>query len=712
MITCLSIAAGGTAAVAYTTVPDGISDQSMPQWDSGFPSSYFAGFFRSNWAVAGHIQYARYTVQWNVMNGSGEPYVNYRAQFKAWVEDAGGMGLTLDISLTSFNHVFPGTQAEYKARLKEILNEMIALGHPARYLEAWNEPNHQGSRTAQAAAEYGNQGYVACEEASSRCTIIAGNLEDSPGVKAYEETYRANLHPVPTIWGVHPYWSVEHENASYYEEFRKGLPNEGSGDQIWFTEVAARYCTQTGNNGEIGQANRAKWLVNTLMVNHHAEHVFYYEFLFKEHRLTPCEEYDDALYVPSSDPSAPDAPRPAARYIFNGTDQPWAYTGGPSVTNGEQATITGSVYPGGFLDTRYHFEYGPTTSYGSYTTEGDAGSGTGGTQVSASLSSLQEGTTYHYRLVAWNSSGAAYGPEGTFTTPRRPSVVTESPTGIGQTEATVHGSANPNGSDTHAYFEYGTTTSYGSTVPAPPGWDIGAGTSFIPTYTTLAGLEPGTTYHYRIVASNLAGTSKGSDQTFTELVGLSPAVIRDPATGDMWVFYQGANRQMWVWNATTTGWHNEQLTGETFAPGASPTVVRDPATGGDIWVYYQGSNHQMWVWNATTTGWHNEQLTGEAVAPGTSPIVERSETTGEQWLYYQGANGQMWVWNATTTGWHNEQLTGETFAAGASPTVERDPSSGDMWVFYQGTSTQMWNWYVMNDGTGWHNAQLTGEGFL
>jgi hypothetical protein len=33
--------------------------------------------------------------------------------------------------------------------------------------------------------------------------------------------------------------------------------------------------------------------------------------------------------------------------------------------------------------------------------------------------------------------------------------------------------------------------------------------------TALAGLAPGTTYHYRLVASSLAGTSYGPDETLT-----------------------------------------------------------------------------------------------------------------------------------------------------------------------------------------------------
>jgi hypothetical protein len=243
-----------TPALAATEYIDGISDQSLPAWDS-----YFPGFFSNTWvAPHGHVTLARYVVQWNVVSGPNEePYISYRQQFKAWVEDAGGMGLTLDVALTSYNALYPSSSSEYKTRLLEILNQAKAMGHPIRYLEAWNEPNVQGGykKVSEAAipAHFTNSAYAACEEGYG-CTIIAGDVEDNSGAKAYEEEYRKNLNPVPTIWGIHPYYSVEEMNESYYTKAVEGLPNGGVGDQVWITEVAARVCTRIKNNEESGQA--------------------------------------------------------------------------------------------------------------------------------------------------------------------------------------------------------------------------------------------------------------------------------------------------------------------------------------------------------------------------------------------------------------------------------------------------------------------------
>ena len=94
--------------------------------------------------------------------------------------------------------------------------------------------------------------------------------------------------------------------------------------------------------------------------------------------------------------------------------------------------------------------------------------------------------------------------------------------------ATLTGTVYPYGLDTHYHFEYGTTTSYGTNVPMPEG-DLGA--AEYPTTAqaqqTVSGLSG--TYHYRLVASNSAGTTMSTDQTFTT-TGPPPTVVSDPAT--------------------------------------------------------------------------------------------------------------------------------------------------------------------------------------
>jgi hypothetical protein len=299
---------------------DGISDQSLPAWDGNFDDSYFAGLFDDVWVhgPGAHVEWARYVVQWNVTSGA---YPRYLHEFEAWLQDVASIGLKPEIALTSYDGSLPGSPSEYRDELVKILGRARALGEPVGWLEAWNEPNGQGAESAADAAAFTNAASATCGEEFG-CTVIAGDFEDSPDVAAYEEEYVKDLDPVPTNWGVHPYYSVEEESEAPFETVREHLPNGGAGERIWFTEVAARECSDFGGdlveNGEAGQAQHADWLVNTLIRNAKPVHVFYYELLLRDGLEPKCarEGSDSALYVPSDDLAEPDRPRIAAAYIW------------------------------------------------------------------------------------------------------------------------------------------------------------------------------------------------------------------------------------------------------------------------------------------------------------------------------------------------------------------------------------------------------------
>jgi hypothetical protein len=79
----------------------------------------------------------------------------------------------------------------------------------------------------------------------------------------------------------------------------------------------------------------------------------------------------------------------------------------------------------------------------------------------------------------------------------------------------LKGRIHPYGLDTHYHFEYGTTTSYGTSVPIPEA-DAGSANEFVSVSQIVTGLQPSTTYHFRLVASNSAGPgAPSSDETFT-----------------------------------------------------------------------------------------------------------------------------------------------------------------------------------------------------
>jgi len=83
---------------------------------------------------------------------------------------------------------------------------------------------------------------------------------------------------------------------------------------------------------------------------------------------------------------------------------------------------------------------------------------------------------------------------------------------ITTTAAALNAKVNPNGLSTTCYFEYGTTAAYGSSTGEI---DAGSGTNPALVSKGISGLAPGTTYHFRLLATNSIGTATGPDQVFT-----------------------------------------------------------------------------------------------------------------------------------------------------------------------------------------------------
>jgi hypothetical protein len=93
----------------------------------------------------------------------------------------------------------------------------------------------------------------------------------------------------------------------------------------------------------------------------------------------------------------------------------------------------------------------------------------------------------------------------------KPTANTGAATALAPDAATLNGSLNPNSLVTTWYFQYGKTKSYGARTPAQ---DAGSGKKSVKVSSGITGLTPDTTYHYRLVATNSAGSTLGADRTF------------------------------------------------------------------------------------------------------------------------------------------------------------------------------------------------------
>ena len=182
-----------------------------------------------------------------------------------------------------------------------------------------------------------------------------------------------------------------------------------------------------------------------------------------------------------------------------------------------EATLQGHLDPDN-IPTEYWYEFGPNTSYGQTTLDSE-GKGTAITGPSGTIKStplllthLQEGHTYHYRLVGKNSLGVTKGKDIVVRTSSAPEISGVGATNVTDTTADVHAKINPVGYPTTYKFEYGTTPSYGSSLPLAGNELTGTTPQFVEVH--LSGLPAGSTIHYRVVATNEWGTRTTEDITF------------------------------------------------------------------------------------------------------------------------------------------------------------------------------------------------------
>ncbi len=161
-------------------------------------------------------------------------------------------------------------------------------------------------------------------------------------------------------------------------------------------------------------------------------------------------------------------------------------------------------------------------------------------------------------------------------------VTTGIATDITTTSATLNGTANPNGTATTANFEYGLTSSYGSTTPAQT---LGSGNAAVAIGGgALASLSCNTLYHFRARATNTGGTTAGSDATFTTDACVPPAITTQPTNqtvvaGGTATFTAAAGGNP----APTVQWQVRTNGGSTFSDisGATSTTYAFTTVAGD-----------------------------------------------------------------------------------------------------------------------------------
>jgi hypothetical protein len=345
---------------------------------------------------------------------------------------------------------------------------------------------------------------------------------------------------------------------------------------------------------------------------------------------------------------------------------PTAITGPVTALGTTTATVTGTVNPGG-LTTSRHFEYGTTTSYGSTTASVGIGSGTANVAVSAALTGLAPGTTYHYRVVATNSTGTSRGADGVFATTAAPGVVTGAATNVTPTSATLSGTVDPNSRPTTWFFEYGTSTSYGSKTPRRAqararareclGCPVGSGA--------------GKLYHFRLVATSDAGVSRGADRTFSTIG--APAVVTRAATSVAptsarlnGTVTPNGQATSWLFEYGTTSSHGSKTSARGAGSGTGPVSVYRSLTRLKPGTTY---HYRLVATNASGTSFGSDR-TFTAVGP---PVVLTGavQGLGPNWATAVGSVNPL----GRATSWYVEYGTSTSYGSKtATKSAGRVPS--------------------------------------
>lgn len=395
-----------------------------------------------------------------------------------------------------------------------------------------------------------------------------------------------------------------------------------------------------------------------------------------------------------------------------------AWTLGVSEVGEREAKLEGEASAVGRTST-YQFEYGPTSGSGyPHTIPAPAaslGAEFGVKGVSQSLSGLEPGAKYRYRLSVTNKQGTAYGEEQTFWTTAKPRVEEESATSLTSSTEKVEAKIWAGALATTYQVEYGTTPAYGTSFPVPA---AGAGSSpseAVHVIQSLEGLEPETLYYFRVTAVNSDGTVHGAGGTFKTLSGatagqLSAMRVTDPfnaTTSAVSNFGSNWGALGWAGGSTPKGLDNSggwgpsnaysTVNGAYFAPqltdsgqgiAAQATMSTNPSIEGryfSLWLDLQTptgarAGYQLLF---TVTGFNVYRVELDKWQAGTKTVLG----TKEGYAFSNGDSLALSDQGSTVTAWVNKGSGFESLLAATDSTF----SGGEAGVEGSGNITRLTN---------------------
>ncbi len=415
---------------------------------------------------------------------------------------------------------------------------------------------------------------------------------------------------------------------------------------------------------------------------------------------------------------------------------PSATTEPASEVQHHQATLNGAVAPGS-ADAHYYFQYGETTSYEASTPVVDAGAGGA---VSATASELNAGTTYHYRVVAYNSVGESVGADHTFTTPApawtlqsaaipQSTMHTSGVSCTSKTACTAVGSYADQSGATHTLVERWNGSAW--TVQSSPNVEgtpsnqltgvscASASSCFASAnYTTTGGSTGsyteswnGTTWSSQSIATPSEGASASwlSGVSCTSASACTIAGSYTNLSGTVKTLVERWNGSAWTVQSSPNveGTPSNQLTGVSCASASSCFASANyTTTGGSTGSYTESWNGTTWSSQSIATpseGASASWLSGVSCTSASACTIAGSYTnlSGTVKTLVERWNGSAWTVQSSPNveGTPSNQLTGVSCASASScfASANYTTTGGST-----GSYTESWN------GTTWSSETLAG----
>ena len=341
------------------------------------------------------------------------------------------------------------------------------------------------------------------------------------------------------------------------------------------------------------------------------------------------------------------------------------------------ATLNGTINPNG-LATTYYFQWGTTTAYGNTTTSGSAGSGSANVNVSAGITGLSGGTTYHFRLVGTNSDGTTNGNDMTFT-PSAAIVTTTPASSIGPDTAVAGGNVISDGGSPVTARGVCWNTSSNPTISnnhTTDGTGTGAFTS------VMTGLSPNTTYHVRAYATNSYGTTYGADISFTTACTIASLPVTEN-------FNLTSFPSCWTQQISGSGAINSWSVSSTNKAGGSPNEMKS------TWQSVNPGVTRLVSLPINTMGVTQLNLSFRHMLDAFS--------TGATLCIQSSANGSSW----TNEAWSVSTTSSNINATIVNTTISNNLNSATTYIAFTitGDLYQYDYWYI-------DNVQITGCAYL